>query len=1057
MVLRKEKNRKSDQEKNQIRKEDSLGNKIFLLMLFAGSLLLGTISIFFLPVELMPPSTYPGLTLQTEYPGVTPDKIEEIITRPLEDIISTVGGIKKLFSISEEGKSRIHIQFDHDDDLRLKAADIRAKVDLVSSSFPREVQEPVLLQYDPDQKPVMIVVLQSKSIDLMEQREIADRILKKRLEGVSGVSEISVSGGRIREILVDIDMQKIDAYQLSFNQVLNQLQLNNINTTSGYIYRDGGRFSLYTKGRFTGLKEISDLMIYQDSSKIVRLYNIADISYAYREKDSSSRYNGKESVALYIHSAASANILDLSAELKNRLNNLAGSEYKDLEYEYIYDEADLISKSKDEFLLNFFLSIFSAGIGFYWFSRDLRLSLFLTILPPSVFLATAFHQYLLRVEYNLISISGILFSYSLLLAAVFFKYFSTGLDQLHLRNKTGAAILILLAVFLPLVFAGEKSSALYSQIALTLLLSLSVFYFFLFFIWTKIFSFNMDRDVSKKNYLISRLKDWNLAQKLHVFAYSDIFKIRMRKIFFQYKKLNIKLLLWILRRPSQAYLFAIFYLGISLFVFAFSKKEFSSPLEERVIRANVEMDSGTSFESTDGEVKKIEKVLSGENLIKEINSKVDPAHASIHVKLKDNFHYSDAYMSKLEKKIEDKSSAFVYFSKSSDDQTLNEISIDVLGEEIEKIDGIVRRLAKDSQRIEGVSKVLLRYKGSRPELQIILDRFKMEKAGISSREIGQFTRYAIQGGVATKFIESNREVDVRIRYQRRFHSLEQIRQFKILNQYGQLIPLAEIADFSMQKAPVKIYRKNKKRVLSFSLRLGNANLDRVLERISEYQKLPLPENYRIEPGSELSESLKQRKSLVFSLALSLALIYMILASYYENLRRPFYLLLPLLFIAGTIMIALGIFRLPVSISFYLSMVLLAGLSLFYSLIIYDYMEYGFVKKNNFRSEKAGWLFIVRFFAENMLQLPGLLLKSSLLISIFYLPFFLFGESNPFLREITETLFIGNIVIALFLPFWIFMTFLFVYEGLDSGKISGISRSAYDYALQFLSRNLRSKP
>ncbi|EMM97171.1 RND transporter, Hydrophobe/Amphiphile Efflux-1 (HAE1)/Heavy Metal Efflux (HME) family, permease protein [Leptospira interrogans serovar Pyrogenes str. L0374] len=192
---------------------------------------------------------------------------------------------------------------------------------------------------------------------------------------------------------------------------------------------------------------------------------------------------------------------------------------------------------------------------------------------------------------------------------------------------------------------------------------------------------------------------------------------------------------------------------------------------------------------------------------------------------------------------------------------MKEVTIDVIGDDLNKIDQITRKVSSIAQELlPNVRHVLLRYKPPREEVRVIIDKEKSESLGIRSQDIGRLLRYGIQGGVATKFIEEEREVDVRIRYDSNYRDqFTDLREYKIDTEKGKSVPLLEIASLTRDTTPVRIYRKNKRRVLSFSLRITDMSLTEILPKLEKLKEIELPKQYRIEFSDSLQKVLEHQK------------------------------------------------------------------------------------------------------------------------------------------------------------------------------------------------------
>jgi multidrug efflux pump subunit AcrB len=236
---------------------DWLRNRpLAVTMTLAGAILLGVIAILRMPITMDPGLSYPGLTVEVEYPGVSPEKMEQVVSIPVEEMASTLGSIRELFSTSEDGKARVNVQFDPGTPVEFKAMELRERVDLVASRFPREAHKPTITRYDPDQRPIMMIQLNHPTLSEEKLREYAEKQLRKQLLGIAGVSEVFAAGGRIREVLIDCDRQKLQSFGLTLPDIFRGLSQANFNLAAGRMVDQGLEKPLISRGRFQSLDDV---------------------------------------------------------------------------------------------------------------------------------------------------------------------------------------------------------------------------------------------------------------------------------------------------------------------------------------------------------------------------------------------------------------------------------------------------------------------------------------------------------------------------------------------------------------------------------------------------------------------------------------------------------------------------------------------------------------------------------------------------------------------------------------------------------------------------------
>lgn len=983
-------------------------HKVASWMFFVAVLLIGQISAFFLPISLYPNLVYPGLTIETEYFGVGPEKIEEIITKPIEESISTIGGIKQIFSTSEEGKSKIHIQFEAESNLDIRSLDIRDKLELATSNFPREVQKPVVLQYDPSQRPFFILTLKSDSLNLVDQREIADREIKKLFEGIPGISEVIVAGGSPREIQILCDPIKMNHLQIDFEDILRALQESNFNEAVGEIQESSKKYIITTRGRYQSLEKIRDTFVISkdQSTKNPRIRDLAEVKYSFREEDSASRLNGIESVSIYIYRAGTSNLIEISEKVKKAIKKI---ENKRIGFYINLDQGEVVKEVLSKCLLGtFFGMVFCIAIEYLLYKR-LIFTMSVIILFVGSFSFISIVLFIFEYDFNLMTFLGLIQSFGIGILIVHlnrkFRIFqSTSLTSIE--GEIILCILVITGVFLPLIFASKDYKNLYGGLALVLISSLLSSYLISKFILPL-----LEQKISFNRLNVSE------SSKL------DPFLAKAEDFFFDLTEFLIKKPRWIF----YSYLFFIF---LGIYSFLKINQNHGNPIEEDQITGQVEFPSGTSFDHINEITKKIEQKLKPLKKVKEMSSRVENGQSTITIKLNESLKDSDSYFQALEKEIGDIRPVFVYFSGMNDEFSFKEITIDVIGDSNEELDSIIRDLAnKAEEKISNVSNVLLRYKPPREELQLTIDRGKSELSGISINEIGRFIRYGIQGGVASKFFESSKEIDIKIQYDKKFRSkLKDLQSYVLNTKNGKQIPLIELVEFKKTTVPVKIFRKNKRRVLSFTIRFSQGNYSKFIEQLKSLKEVVLPENYRLEYSDQFESIMEKEKKITFLLVFSLLVLYMILASYSESLFLPFSLLSFFPVPISILFVNSYIFGVPLSIPIYVNLLLVGSIGILQTAIFRKRILEKYESFSNFKKKRNSYL---------LLEIPKFTLESLriwLIVISFYLPFlFLFGVGSSFLKSVAFSFIFSGTIALVAVPFS-FCLFHFFTDDLKQARL-----------------------
>jgi len=300
---------------------------VTILMLVLALVVLGWQSHSRLPVDLFPDIEFPMLFISTVYPGTGPEEMETLVSKPIEDAVSTVSGLKKLTSSSAEGVSNVMMQFEIGTKLDTVASDVRSKVDAMRNALPRDAQAPVVNKLDVGAMPVVQLSLSSERRPSQEVRRLADDIIKDRLSQISGVAAVQVTGGDVREVRVEVDKARLEAYGIGIAQVVNALKMENLNLPSGAIKESRRNFAVRVMGEFESPEQIYDVRIANGLDPNLTVRNVAVVRDTLREPSMYSRMNRGPSVAVVVQKQSDANTVKVVDSVRKELGKLTGRDF----------------------------------------------------------------------------------------------------------------------------------------------------------------------------------------------------------------------------------------------------------------------------------------------------------------------------------------------------------------------------------------------------------------------------------------------------------------------------------------------------------------------------------------------------------------------------------------------------------------------------------------------------------------------------------------------------------------------------------------------------------
>src|SRR5262245_25159726 len=459
---------------------------VTMFMISGVIILLGVMSLARLPVDLMPAVSFPSITVRVGYAGVGPLEIEELVTRPIEQAMSAVAGLERLESTSQEGSSRVTLNFAWGTDLNEAADDVRNRLDRVRGRLPEEADPPVMFKFDANAQPIMSVGVEG-DFDRVRLREIGEHDLSPRLERVPGVASVSVEGGLRRQIHVALSKEKITALQLPVDRIINLLQTENQNIPLGEIDEGDRTYLVRSEGQFENLDEIRDLVVMTRQGVPVYMRDIAEVSDSTEDFRAFTRINGKHGVRLRITKQSGQNTVAIADAVRAEVARI-NREVPGLTLTVLDDSSIFIKRSITAVQEHALIGGTLVMLIIFLFLRNVRATFIVfTSIPISV-IGTFALLYFAGYTLNTMTFGGLALGIGMIVDAAIVVLENTFRHMEHGKSRMQAAIdgseevwsailastLTHIAVFVPLLFLSGVSSILFKQLSIVVMFSLTM-------------------------------------------------------------------------------------------------------------------------------------------------------------------------------------------------------------------------------------------------------------------------------------------------------------------------------------------------------------------------------------------------------------------------------------------------------------------------------------------------------------------------------------------------------------------------------------------------------
>ncbi|MCX7780932.1 MAG: efflux RND transporter permease subunit, partial [Negativicutes bacterium] len=456
---------------------------VFTTMLVMLLVVFGLNSYPSLGIDLYPDVEFPIVNVTVTYTGASPEEMESLVTKPIEDAVSSVAGIKTLSSVTREGLSQVNIEFEFGTNPKLAANEVREKVAGVRRRLPDQIDEPVVQRYDITAQSIVYFSLSSETRSRGEIRKLAVDIVKDELQRLDGVAEVNVFGASEREIQLQIDPKKLEAYNVSYQQILDVTNAQNLNTPGGKVKEHGVELTVRTIGKYKTLDDIKQIVVANQQGRLIRIGDVVAVEDAWTEERVHARTNGKPSVLVAVQKQSGTNTVDVAERSKKAMDRIQLTVLPpDIKVETVRDSSIYIRDNVEDVMMSLVFGGLLAVLITFLFLQNTRATIIGAIAIPTSIIATFFLMKVMNFTLNNMSLMGlslavgILIDDAIVVIENIHRHMEEGKSPLE-AAKTGtseialavmATTFCILAVFVPVGNMGEIIGQFFKQFGLTI-------------------------------------------------------------------------------------------------------------------------------------------------------------------------------------------------------------------------------------------------------------------------------------------------------------------------------------------------------------------------------------------------------------------------------------------------------------------------------------------------------------------------------------------------------------------------------------------------------------
>ncbi|HHY92555.1 MAG TPA: efflux RND transporter permease subunit, partial [Firmicutes bacterium] len=853
----------------------SIRRPVAISMVVLVLLVLGGVSLSRIPIDLLPEMNVPVAVVMANYPGAGSEEVENLVTRPLEAVLATVGNVKQVQSESAVGSSMVMVEFNWGTDMNTATLEMREKIDLVAPMLPEGVKRPTVYKFDPSMMPVMMIGVSGEGRDLASLKRLLEDKVVGRLERLDGVAYAALQGGPTQKVEIRVDQERLAGYGLSLAQLTQALAAENMNLPGGTV-EDGQRvYVVRTTGEFKCVEEIRDLTVLTLQGVPLRLGDVADVVEVEDAGDQYTLLNDHPGMSIMIQKETGANTVQVAKRIHQEMAKI-GQEMPDVQYSYVFDQSEFIQRAIGNLAGSAVQGGLLAVLILFLFLRNFRSTLIIGLAIPISIIATFTLVYFNGLTLNMMSLGGLalgvgmLVDNSIVVLENIYRHREEGEGRLvaaeNGTNEVALAIsastLTTVAVFVPIVFVQGLIAEIFRQLALTVTFSLLA---------------SLAVAVTLVPMLAGKLLKVNGPAADPGAAPGRLgFLARLGEAVDGLNTRYRRALAWSLDHRRLVLAAAAGAFVVSLVLVPLIGTEFFPPTDAGRLTITINLPEGSPLAATGQVAERVEKAALAQPEVKTVFMSVGSAEAfgppgmptsteratlDIALKPRSERSHSDRQVADaIRQEVSRIAGARIQVSamdmmSMQGGGVAKPLSIQLRGDDLDVLRSLADKVAEVVKSVPGTREVETSFKEGRPEIQVRLNRAKAAGYGFTAAQVAQTVDTAVNGKAATRYRAGGDEIDIVVQLaEGQRQNLSDLKGLILTSPLGVQVPLAEVADLTTTIGPRSISRDNQVRVVSVSGDVLGRPLGTVSAEVAQKLKaLRLPDGYSYEFGGQNKE------------------------------------------------------------------------------------------------------------------------------------------------------------------------------------------------------------
>ena len=937
-------------------------------LIFIGVIIVGLFALAKLPIDQFPEMEPPYVSVMCTYPGNSGSEIETNLTKLLENSLNSIEGLDEMTSTSKDNIAVVSMKFQWGQNMDETVNDVRSALDMISDNLPDGCGKPIVFKFNTSMMPILMYAITAE-----ESYSGLDKILEENvtnvLNRVDGIGNLSVMGAPERYVYVDVDQQKIDAFGISLEQVAQAVQTNNIDVSSGTVKMGKEQYGLRVKSEFKESAEINNLVVTTTpQGKKVFIKDIATVRDTIKDLFLDSKINSQEGCRLIIMKQSGANTVQICKDVKKLMEGIQRDLPPDIKFQIINDSSETIQNSINSLFESVGYALIFVVLVVLFFLGQWRATLIIAICIPISLIVSFIYLLATDSSLNIISLSsltvaiGMVVDDAIVVLENIDKHIQRGASPreaaIYATNEVWISViattLVTCAVFIPLTMLSGIAGILFKELGwiVTICVCTSTT---VAITLTPMLSSKM---LKARSIIMEKLGQSKV--KKHGKSLYERTVIRgLDWLDIQYSKL----LAIALRHKVITISAIVGFFALSLIPVAMEKigMDFMPRSDEGRLTVTFELQRGTRVEEAAKIARKIEAEMAAQNpelrlISTTLGSNDDAGITSI---MSSTSNYKGQMYIRATKKwqrdrsifdiantIRDQFDAtpevvnYTVSTSSGGGMSSNSIDVEIYGYDFDQTNTIAANLKEALKNVEGAKDVRISRESDRAELQLVFDKEKVASLGLNTATLGTYIRNKINGFTAGFLKEDGDEYYIRVRLREEDrNSLDKIYDLTINTPTGQRVKVKELATVKEYWAPPQIDRKTRQRVNTVSVTPDDVSLSELAENIQKIlDTFEKTEGVKIVIGGDYEEQQESSADMTLLFGLIIILVYIVMASQFESLSKPFIIMMSIPFAISGVIFALLITGMNLNMVGMLGVIMLAGIVVKNGIVLVDYIN-----------------------------------------------------------------------------------------------------------------------